>query len=79
MRRGRNEGVNKARIQTENLKKRQMDSLMKDIQTYNLIQGKHLAKRLTELSIMLKQSNDNSEYVSSELKDISSNLLKLAK
>lgn len=75
----RNEGVNRARVQAENLKKRKMDNLMKDIQAYNLIQGKHLAKRLKELSFLLRQSDENSEYVSVELKGLSEQLLKLAK
>lgn len=74
----RNEGNEGARVK-EKIKKRQMNSLMRDIQAHTLIQGGELAKRLKELSIMLSQSNVNSEYVSNELQELSEKLIELAK
>lgn len=52
--------------------------LMREIQMVVLIQDKGLAKRLSELSTILDQNDNNSQYVSQELKKLSEDLIKLA-
>lgn len=58
-------------------KEARFNELMVEIQMVSLIKDKGLAKRLSELSVLLTQG-DSTEYIAKELQGLSDKLMELA-
>lgn len=63
-------------IRIKQQKEIKFNELMIEIQMVSLIKGKELAKRLSELSVLITQGNN--EYVAKELQELSNKLIELA-